>query len=713
MMQKVAVATIDSRTTYVCLAVHGQSVPVDALFVTIAGAYEAPPFHWMCRTVVDITEEGMYDLHEMHLLADKEVAARVKRLGIDRVNKGYVAARKLKPPSIAVDALTPKVTEFTSLRVGRESLEDLADEDVLRAIDAIPERFVKEANGAGISESFWVTDRMTGQRYVLKRGQFHNESLNEVITSRIGRALGQDLPIVRFAEAPSGNGWVLVTHAEDMLPGYKVIGTAPGHAAIPKLPTSTWGGSADDPMRIVLNDFLMDGADRKGGNILRLLDESNVERWIPIDNSLSLMGWRNAAGKVDWPIAGDWSLAARLKIDSLGSYMRGTRGSPKGLFDLLVGSFDDAQKVRLYDEYVATLKAADLDSVFLALRRTASADVQMLAHLDEVEALIRKRADLLEIARERNLARLGVNVDELRKIDALQSFVEQVVVDADELFSNVAGAEAKFVALARWIDKAEIREKLAILARERGLTQNQVVNEIREAWSRFLRKQEVVVRVNAPTLEKVLKDGRFKSQFETGTSKGMFSPDRRASAEYSLFGLPTNLDPKLRPIYGYVDELDRILKKTEISDVDQYGEIRVIMKPTVRARTTVTTEDSLQISWEAENGNVLPSPLNDFSPASIRLPGARSQYDLYAQVDPDYYDRKLGELFSPETTLGAKGKQYFSYREIQIHGGVSTDDIAMIVFPEPTSAAQAERWRKIGRRLERMGIEWRIQTPLS
>ena len=62
-IQKMAVATIDERTTECCLEVHGQVQYLGAPFHLtgdphFASEMEKPPFHWHCRTSVALYDIG-------------------------------------------------------------------------------------------------------------------------------------------------------------------------------------------------------------------------------------------------------------------------------------------------------------------------------------------------------------------------------------------------------------------------------------------------------------------------------------------------------------------------------------------------------------------------------------------------------------------------------------------------------------------------------
>lgn len=122
-------------------------------------------------------------------------------------------------------------------------------------------------------------------------------------------------------------------------------------------------------------------------------------------------------------------------------------------------------------------------------------------------------------------------------------------------------------------------------------------------WQKLLDEADVVVRVSASTLAQVLADGRLKSQFETRSSSAYIegaessgsSGSARACAEQELFGLPLELAPAKRPIYGYLDGsgAERV--------VARYGECKLVLRRSVRARTTVLAHDSLgsHAEWSA------------------------------------------------------------------------------------------------------------------
>jgi hypothetical protein len=150
---------------------------------------------------------------------------------------------------------------------------------------------------------------------------------------------------------------------------------------------------------------------------------------------------------------------------------------------------------------------------------------------------------------------------------------------------------------------------------------------------------DVMIAVPTHIVEKMLRtDGRFKSQFETGTSRGSLSYEARSEQEAANFGTHPSVDPKSRPIYGYVRKGDASFRSIVEGEVRQYGEVHFVLKKEVHDRTTFTTEDSL---------------LRPIHPAPLKKPN-------YLAAMPYYHG-------------GSR------YTEAQIHGGLSLKDVDRVV----------------------------------
>ena len=171
------------------------------------------------------------------------------------------------------------------------------------------------------------------------------------------------------------------------------------------------------------------------------------------------------------------------------------------------------------------------------------------------------------------------------------------------------------------------------------------------------------IRSDSDSAISILKDGRFKSQFESNKSGGGFSTKLRRDAEEWGIGVPRNISVEKRPIYGYF--------KTQEHGAGAYGNVEFVLKDTVRERTTITVGDSL--SGFADKSTV-GVPLNSITKASFA--------DNYA----------VGELYKT-------GRISEGYIEAQIHGGVTIDDVfEVIVHPdEQTGRSMSRELRDICR----------------
>ena len=189
-----------------------------------------------------------------------------------------------------------------------------------------------------------------------------------------------------------------------------------------------------------------------------------------------------------------------------------------------------------------------------------------------------------------------------------------------------------------------------------------------------------VIAISSRDFEKVLADGRFKSQFESNKSGGMYDRSRRKIEEVEQ-GIPVNSKLSDRPIYGYLasqisvnensardvnDEKPTNTFTVNTSRVEQYGNLRVLLNDDVKERTTYTLRDSLL------QGS-LPQPLSEkVTRDNLVTAGlhARSSY-------------------------GRGGKHTSEYVEVQIRNGVKITDIKQIYIVGPQSSNSQDRERRV------------------
>lgn len=168
---------------------------------------------------------------------------------------------------------------------------------------------------------------------------------------------------------------------------------------------------------------------------------------------------------------------------------------------------------------------------------------------------------------------------------------------------------------------------------------------------------ELVIRVKEASMENILKDGEFKNQYTTLTSGGTYNPDWRKVVENNLFNIPINAISRNRPIYGYIS--NKFVENGSRSfELQKYGNIKVVLKDSIRDRCYFTMGDSMNNS-----ARIIPSKLVDIQKYSIR---------------PE-------ELaFNKWKNLG----EFRGYPEVQIFGGVKLSDIKYIELPKELKGSE-------------------------
>ena len=165
-----------------------------------------------------------------------------------------------------------------------------------------------------------------------------------------------------------------------------------------------------------------------------------------------------------------------------------------------------------------------------------------------------------------------------------------------------------------------------------------------ENFQRFLDDNPISVRADSHNAMSIVDEGRFKTQFETNTSNGTLDQGFRASAENKGLGIPKDIDPSERPIYGYVSHIDQ----PEL--VEHYGDMEFVLKDSVKDRTTVTASDSL---YNAEINQVTGTPARNSTRAGM--------------------DGEVVEIYNEEWDK-------IVYVEAQIQGGVTMADVDHLIL---------------------------------
>ena len=159
-----------------------------------------------------------------------------------------------------------------------------------------------------------------------------------------------------------------------------------------------------------------------------------------------------------------------------------------------------------------------------------------------------------------------------------------------------------------------------------------------------LDKADIAIAFPKDLLEQLIKDGKFKTQFETKTSRGALHPSGRKQTDIAQFGYHPDTAPEMRPVYGYLTK-GGVVDRSSLGSIKQYGELQFILKRDTHSRSTYTTHDSLSTG-------LTPSPMG---------------------VPSKDASGKVGETM---------------YAEAQIHGGLSLSDVDYVVI----NVGEPDQW---------------------
>ena len=231
----------------------------------------------------------------------------------------------------------------------------------------------------------------------------------------------------------------------------------------------------------------------------------------------------------------------------------------------------------------------------------------------------------------------------------------------------------------QWNGKAGRWDETYLVSEEET---QRIVAEATENLRKLNEQGQLIVRRGRRGAEGVLEAGRFKTQFETGTSGGAYDPEYRKAGEARGFGIPEDINVTERPVYGYIDVPDG-------DNASSYGPVKFVLKPEVKRRATVTVGDSIDL---INDGEIVGTP--------ALAPGPGSLY---------HNARRL-----------AKGEAPRGYIEAQIQGGVTTADVAEVVFtkdafmtrgPDNRLLAQpelTESYARVVDAVKRKGLRYRL-----
>lgn len=172
---------------------------------------------------------------------------------------------------------------------------------------------------------------------------------------------------------------------------------------------------------------------------------------------------------------------------------------------------------------------------------------------------------------------------------------------------------------------------------------------------------------DASVLSSILDDEKFKTQFETGTSGGQYSPDIRKKASENLFGTSQNIANSEYEKYGYLGSRD--VSKDSAPQLMFYGDgVVTFKKDQLFDRTTITVGDSLRDA--ADGRYIMGSRVGNVdSTVAVGRPSMIDEFNDRIKNGIDKYGID---------DASRVGSQVRSYLELQYHGDLTLKDVESI-----------------------------------
>ena len=245
-------------------------------------------------------------------------------------------------------------------------------------------------------------------------------------------------------------------------------------------------------------------------------------------------------------------------------------------------------------------------------------------------------------------------------------------------------------------DKSLYLEDRNTLARELNISKEEAQSILDKKIKEIIQDSEVAIRADSKSILNILKNGKIKNLFETGTGKGSTDINHRAGGEDYLYGISEDANIKDRPIYGLaMPKLD-----TTNSDVlefyrnqgSHYGDVIIMLnKDKIVNNSTFTCGNSLEYNQQVA--------VSDYSNPTYNGSPFRHIFSNIDFSNPSNFQ----EQWSNVSLLNTFRDNAKSYLEVQVHGEANhtTDIIDKIIFPQEPS------WQ-IKRQLDKAGINWEV-----
>lgn len=161
---------------------------------------------------------------------------------------------------------------------------------------------------------------------------------------------------------------------------------------------------------------------------------------------------------------------------------------------------------------------------------------------------------------------------------------------------------------------------------------------------------EIAIRVKLDSLIEIVDSGRIVNGFEIDKIHN-FITQYRKEVEQSSFNIPEDAIASVRPIYGYLTNID-VENGIPGVKLQMYGDIRIVLKDSIKKQSTITIGDSLDRA-----NSIFPSKLDDLKIYSC----------TYKDIDHIYNEGLYG---------------LYGYPEVQIFKKITLEDIKEIIIPK-------------------------------
>lgn len=238
-------------------------------------------------------------------------------------------------------------------------------------------------------------------------------------------------------------------------------------------------------------------------------------------------------------------------------------------------------------------------------------------------------------------------------------------------------------------------------SRVKGILSPEDERLVSEQMKKILNENEFSMRFHSDKIDELLESGKFKNQFETGTSGGTISHNFRKQATENLFGVDLK-ETKIRKSdfekYGYLAPesfAEDVRFSIEYSSLGQYGSVIVRFdKEKIADRVTYTVDDSLGLA-------VYKKIIADKMGQSKLVSMDKSRFAKAVEI------AKRESGLTLENTLDELNVRYV---ELQYHGDVKLTDVSSMCFTaDIPSDVSIKRLKELGIKVFRLEGEKNVE----